>query len=307
MTPSAPASRIARRHLGFWMPLAAALAFGAEARADDRKACDAAYDQAQTYRDGNKLLQAREQMRICARATCPASMVRDCVGWLAETERAIPSVVVVATDAVNALVANVKVTVDGAGAARPVDGTSWDIDPGSHTFTFAAADGTKVDKTVLVLEGQRSQRVAVTLGQPTAPAPAPGPPPQPATPPPAAAPASPGPESPSAGSPLKTIGYVAGGLGVAGLVVGGVFGAMALSTKGSNCPTETTCAPGTASRALGQGTVSTVGFVAGGVLAAGGLTLVLLAPGPSDAHGAFLRASPAVGSNEAGLVLSGGW
>ncbi|MGH7440310.1 MAG: hypothetical protein ACRENE_31845 [Polyangiaceae bacterium] len=302
-TAAQTARRMGAAHLLLGLLLAPALLVSREARADDRKACDAAYDQAQTYRDGKKLVLAREQLRICARSTCPSSMVRDCTGWLADTEHSIPSVIAVATDASGGFVGGVKVTLDAETTPRTVDGTSWDVDPGTHKFTFVLPDGTKVDKTVLVIESQKNQRVAVTLGASAPPTPAPA-----SSAPVAGAPATtPEPGHGSSGSPLKTVGFVVAGVGAAGLVVGAVFGSMALATKGSNCPTESTCAPGTASQALGQGTVSTVGFVAGGVLAAGGVALVLLAPKHADATGATLQAAPAVGSSQAGVILRGSW
>lgn len=299
MTSEQNAVRLARRIsavAGASMVLTAA----GPALAQDRAACDAAYDQAQTFRDQKKLTLAREQLRVCARSTCPRSMVKDCVGWLAETERAIPSVVLVATDASGSAMASVKVTIDGAGTPRALDGTSWDVDPGSHTFSFVAPDGTKADKSVMVVEGQRDQRVSVAFT--AAPKPAAVPEPVP-TPTPASAPE---PAASPTSFPYKTVGFVTGGVGVAGLVAGSIFGAMALSTKGSNCPTETTCAPGTAQKALEQGTVSTVAFVAGGVLAAAGVTLVLLAP-KSDSGSARIEATPTLATGAGGILVRGNW
>jgi hypothetical protein len=283
------------------------------AHATDLKTCDAAYDQAQTLRDARKLASARGPLLLCARATCPAFMAKDCTTWLGEIESRIPSVVLVALDAAGAAVPNVAAAMDGA-TARKLDGTSWDVDPGQHTFTFILPDGAKVDRPFLVVEGQKDQRVVVTVATPP-PATAPPAAPVPVTPVPAipapdslGAPVAPVAEKPvspvSTAFPYRVVGFVSLGLGVAGVAVGAIFGAEALSTKSAHC-IGTACAPGYAGTALDQGTVSTVGFVAGGLLAAAGLTLVLVAPkkNPSSVR---LDASVLSGPNR-GLRLRATW
>ena len=287
-------------------PFAVAFLLASTARASDLKTCDAAYDEAQTLRDARKLASARDALLVCARATCPAFMAKDCRTWLGEVEPRIPSVVLVALDATGVAVPNVSAAIDGA-AARKLDGTSWDVDPGQHTFTFVLPDGTRVDRPFLVIEGQKEQRVAVTVAAAPAAA-APLAAPMPVTPRPDSlvGPVAPVIEKPSSsGFPYRTVGFVSLGLGVAGVAIGAVFGAEALSTKSDHC-IGTACDPGYASTALEQGTASTVGFVAGGVLAAAGLTLVLLAPSKKNPRSPRLDASPLSGSSH-GLRLRVTW
>jgi hypothetical protein len=85
------------------------------------------------------------------------------------------------------------------------------------------------------------------------------------------------------GMPMRIAGFVALGLGGAALILGGVTGGLAMGKHGDleeACP-EGRC-PADQQSNLDSfhtlGTVSTVGFVVGGVLAAGGLVLVLVAP-----------------------------
>jgi len=290
-------------------PCFVAAGSASKAYADDRQACEASYDQAQTLRDAKKLVAARDQLRICARATCPPSVVKDCTSWLGETESRIPSVVVMASDGSGASLQGVSVGIDGA-MSRKLDGTSWDLDPGQHTFTFVSLDGTRVEKSVLVFEAQKAQRVSVILGgAPSVAAP-------PMVVAPVAAPGTPGSpavlattEQPTShpGFAYKTVGYAVAGVGVAGLIVGGVAGGLALSTKSSDCPTETTCSGSSAQTALHEGTASTVGFIAGGVLTAAGLTLVLVAPKRAAEHVTRIEAAPLIGASSTGLMLSGRW
>jgi hypothetical protein len=244
------------------------------------KVCDASYDQAQTFRDAKKLLEARDQLRVCAGATCSASVVKECTTWLSEIEPRIPSVQLVATDASGAVLPNVTATVDASPVPRNVDGTSWDVDPGQHTFTVTGPDGAKVAKTAVVLEAQKDQRIIVPL---TAPEPR------------------------RAGKSLwRPVGYAVGAVGVAGVIVGAVVGGVALSEKGSDCPTNLGCKPaGTASSIHTLGTVSTIGFVAGGILVAGGVAMVLFAPSKSEP--ATASVAPLVGPGAGGLLLTGRW
>lgn len=85
-------------------------------------------------------------------------------------------------------------------------------------------------------------------------------------------------------SPLRTAGFVTVGVGAVGLVVGGVFGAMAMSKNdeaASLCEGKACSSPRAlelTDSARSSAGVSTAAFVVGGVLAAGGVTLILLAP-----------------------------
>ena len=98
------------------------------------------------------------------------------------------------------------------------------------------------------------------------------------------------------------------GAGVVGLGVGAVTGILAIgkhSTLSNEC-TNGTCGAG-AQNDLdsyhSMGTISTIGFVAGGVLAAGGLVIFLTAPhAASSAPTTGLRLTPFVGPGSVGAV-----
>ncbi len=99
----------------------------------------------------------------------------------------------------------------------------------------------------------------------------------------------PAPPPPPKGSPssMRTWGYVAGATGVGALVAGIV---LALVAKSKNDDAARSCvgqactdprALTLSDQAAGLATAADVAFVAGGVLVAGGLTLVLLSPSPN--------------------------
>lgn len=121
-------------------------------------------------------------------------------------------------------------------------------------------------------------------------------------------------ESSSPGSTQRLLGYVVGGVGVAGLAVGTIF---TLQSKSKNddalkicvnnpnmCPADQQAQHATlVSQATDAQTISIIGFVAGGAALATGLILVLTAPSASTA--ADLRVLPLVGPGEQGIAFAG--
>src|SRR5260370_27645860 len=102
----------------------------------------------------------------------------------------------------------------------------------------------------------------------------------------------------SSGGGQRTLGWVGLGVGVAGLAAGAITGILAMS---KHSDLQTPCANGCPASAQGDldsyhtlGTLSTVGFIAGGVLSAAGLVLVITAPHDSAAA-AGPRAMPYIG------------
>ncbi|MDB4992916.1 MAG: hypothetical protein JWM74_348 [Myxococcaceae bacterium] len=132
---------------------------------------------------------------------------------------------------------------------------------------------------------------------------------------------SPAPEPPRGGT-QRTIALIVGGVGIAGLAVGGVAGLMAISKHDdakARCEDPKRC-PDADSAALwtdatSAGTVSTIGFVAGGVALAGAAVLWLTAPSgsssatraksPASSTVSSWRVAPSVASNGGGLFVLG--
>jgi hypothetical protein len=291
--------------------------------------CSDNYTRAQILRNEHKLLQARDALRVCAQTSCKDFIVKDCTTWLDQVQAGLPSVVPVATDEAGNDVANVRVSMDGVILLQKIEGSSVEVNPGPHTFTFESSGGTRVDRQVVVSEGEKNKRISVSVARvgapaaapvstsPPAPTPASPPVPTPASPPeptvsaaplPAAASAATAPSSSdaSSGPPWKTIGLVTGGVGVVGLAIGTVFGLQASSEKnGAGCNSNSHCpdaaAAGKLQDAKNSADLSTVFFVVGGVLGAGGLAMWIFAPSSG------VQASPSVGKSFAGVELKGSW
>jgi hypothetical protein len=111
-------------------------------------------------------------------------------------------------------------------------------------------------------------------------------------------------------APWRTVGLASAGVGVVAIGVGSVFGVMAKSKRDDSYAQPGGCVnddcPPAAARtredARSAGNTATVFFVAGGILAAAGVTMFLVAPAPS-AHA--LRVAPSVAQTDARLTLEG--
>jgi hypothetical protein len=281
--------------------LAAAVTVSIASYADDKAMCLDAASKGQTLRDEHKLVEARDRFRACARQECPSLVQQDCGRWLGEVERDLPTVVITAKDGGGTDRVDVKVSLDGQPFADKLDGQAVAIDPGRHLMHFETADGARVDRLVLVKEGERNQTVEVVLGvavDPTKKA---------AT------------ESGSLSGvavaahgggtgPWRTVGWVLGGVGVAGLGVGAVFGVLAIGDKSSAHCNAGICANTDAlNSAKSAATGANVGLIAGGVLLATGVGLVLFAPRSREASTPVAVIAPAVGPGLGGVALEGRW
>lgn len=201
-----------------------------------------------------------------------------------------------------------KATLDGEPIALA---TPVAVDPGSHRVVVTATGMRDAQATVAISERQRLD-VPVAL-EPVASAPAPnGAVPTTPAPPPGSSDAVPDRSAPSEPSPFpwKTVGLVAGGIGVVGLGVGTYFGLDAKSkndqSNSSGCSNNDCTASAAAIRrdAISAGNTSTLLFVAGGLLVAGGAALWLLAPS-GGRDGVAITATPWLGGG--GLAAHGTW
>jgi hypothetical protein len=204
-----------------------------------------------------------------------------------------------------ARVAGLVVKRDGEAMREAQWGSQVAVDPGKHTVEASAPGKLTWTTTQDVQAPGTSTTVHVEA---LADAPVVVPPPGAGLP--AIPPTTPGSDTPTPASPLKTVGLIVGGVGVAGLAAGGIFGFLALSKNssansghcGGSLGGANQCdATGVSLRsdAVTFGNISTIAFIAGGVLAAGGATLWLVAP---SGH---VQAAPAMGQNGGGVLVRG--
>jgi hypothetical protein len=294
-----------------WMVAASLVIAHETAHAADPTTADclAASDASLKAGNEHKLRAERGQLLVCAAASCPADIRKDCMSRVEEVNPQIPTIAFAAKDATGADLSAVTVTMDGEVLTERLEGTALSIDPGEHKFTFETAGRAPVSMSLVIQQGQKDRRELVTFGAPTSLAVAVPPPQATVAEPPALTPAG-GAVSQGLGT-QKILAIVAGGIGLAGLGVGTGFGIVALSKKSSAqgiCPTAECPTPAGVndwSSAVSAGNVSTVGFVLGGVGIAGAAVLWFTAPRSTGASAG--AASARVGLGPGGISLKGTW
>ncbi len=272
------------------------------AAADATKAeCIAASENAQDLRHAGKLRESRTRATVCIEASCPGLVREDCARLVDELDKAMPTIVFEVKDSAGNDVSPVRVTMDGQPLTDQLGGTPMPVDPGGHRFVFEADFLPSTEKTMVLREGEKNRHEQIVLGG-VAVASA------------SSQEASPTKAASTDGSSQRTIGLVLGGAGVAGVVVGSIFGLVASSawsSSQSECASPTNC-PSHAKAvtdhdsATSAGTISTIGFLAGGALLGTGAVLFFTAPSKHESSSAaHLEIAPRIGSESGGLMLRG--
>lgn len=140
------------------------------AAAQDVEACLEAHERAYVARDAGDMLTTTAELRLCAASDCPPLVQRDCVEWLADVERSIPTVLV-------------KITVEGSDKKPErfwIDDIEMDVpdeplklNPGNHVFRATARVGSEMltrELSVLVQPSVRRQQITLDISEDPPPA-----------------------------------------------------------------------------------------------------------------------------------------
>jgi hypothetical protein len=201
--------------------------------------------------------------------------------------------------------------VEVDGTALPVDqwGTEQVIDPGHHVVTAHAPRRHPWSSAVDIGPERDVQTVTVgalvleTSDAPTA---------SPVASPPPATDATPAPDTSTPGAWKRPAGWIVGGVGLAAVGVGAVFGVMAISKSNdakSKCSPSSCTDPTAVSEnqdAKTAATISDVAIGAGVAAVAVGAWFLLTAPSAPSASSA-LPIMPFVGREHAGIALIRAW
>ena len=188
--------------------------------------------------------------------------------------------------------AEVSLSLDGTPVSSALVGVPRPVDPGAHTLV--GTRGAERQQVSFTVAEAAHPHVALTFAPGGA----------------AASPVdatTPGPGEAASDRPRstqRTWGWVTVGVGAAGLVFGGVTGGLVLSKKSDfdaehHC-NDSACGPSQQSNVDSYNsmrTLSTVGFIAGGVVAATGIVILLTAPSQKPASTTALW----VGASGAGV------
>ncbi len=195
----------------------------------------------------------------------------------------------------------VEVTRDGKVLEAGSYGVSIPIDPGHHVIEATAPGHNPLHKEIDVAGNGAKASVTVTLTAQATAATTPTGPQRPE-------------EAPDSGrgNGMRAAGLATAGVGVAGLVVGAIFGGLAMGKKSDalpNCTADLSRCNATGKAAIDDAftfaTVSTIAFIAGGALAAGGLILFFAAPKAHSKESAALTIRLGSSGGPLGLTLGG--
>jgi len=142
--------------------LVAALLAPSTARAD-AASCVAASDLGQKLRDDGHLVASRAQFATCAQESCPTPVRGDCVRWLEDVDRRLPTIVIAAT-AGGRDTSDVRVSIDGALVKSRLDGGAIPLDPGEHRIRYEHAGDPPVQDTFVLREGEKDRALRVRFG-----------------------------------------------------------------------------------------------------------------------------------------------
>jgi hypothetical protein len=186
---------------------------------------------------------------------------------------------------------DVTISIDGVTVASDLVGEPRPVNPGAHSVVGTRA-GERQQLSVEVAEAEQKPVVLRFAGSANATAAVP----TAAVPPSQGVLAQPVPtQDRPRGSTQRLIGFVTLGVGGAGLLLGAVTGVVAMGkesdlSENPRCANNE-CGPSQQDQVDSYNSlrsVSTVGFIAGGVLAATGVVLVLTSPSrPASAHAAL--------------------
>ncbi|MGD0530415.1 MAG: hypothetical protein ABSE49_35095 [Polyangiaceae bacterium] len=288
------------------------------AAAPDPGGCADAKEQAASLREVKKLRDARAQLQICAAKACPAAVRADCNRRLTSTTAAIPTLVLDVKDEDGKVLQGAQLSMDGIVVSEHLDGKAVEVDSGGHTFKLELAGHVPLTVQLTMREGEKERHQAVVMlaAEPAPPEAAPPPPPA-AVPTPAPATVESAPPAGPARSTAQTVGIAGIALGTAGLIFGGVYGVVTISawqTQQNDCSSVQSCsnhagAVSAHSSIQSDGTIATVGIVAGGILAAGGIGLYLMGAHPSESSPGptttSLIVAPALSPGSGGLSMLG--
>lgn len=248
--------------------LVAAIAGGSrDARADEasdaKAACASRAEHGQRTKLDGHLRAAREDFLACAQDACPDAVRKACTDWLSETERGLPTVVVVVRRANGVNAAPAKAWIDD-GEIDAASGRATPVDPGSHVVRARDASGAEASTQFVAVEGRKAEVVAISIASA------------------ASVPA----DAERPRSTFTTGRYIALGIAGAGLLGLGAGGLLALSAQSRYDDSAAFCsgnqcdAPGLAIRQEGidRANVATVVSLVSLVAVATGVVLWLVTP-----------------------------
>ena len=147
------------------LALSATPAWSQAAHPRDEDACQTTRKDAKTREQDGALLAAKALLRSCAQNPCSKFVRQQCANRYNKLDMDTPTVVLVVSDAAGATRSDVQVRVDGEPFASQIDGSSLQIDPGMHDFSFVVDGHVIATEKILIVQGQRNRFITATIGK----------------------------------------------------------------------------------------------------------------------------------------------
>jgi hypothetical protein len=147
----------------FGLMLWAVLLLPVLARAESKEACVSAYENAQLHRLHGQYVAAREALLVCVQPSCPNLLRGDCVNWLSEVDKSLPSLVFAVTDLRGNDLPDARVYANGKLLEGWENGRAQPFDPGVYTLRFEAPDREPAEQTLTVREAEKNRLVRARL------------------------------------------------------------------------------------------------------------------------------------------------
>jgi len=185
---------------------------------------------------------------------------------------------------------------DGKEIGKGALGSPFAVDPGPHTLEATAPGYSVWSTTVIVGKDGDLQIATIPILQKSVDPPRPG-----------------GPVTePAPSSPLRPVAFAIGGVGAAGIVVGSIFGGLAIGDTNKAkelCPNKV-CAPGGEGRAKvdaasTKALISTLGIGVGAAALATGVVLFVVSGSAAKKAESAARLVPTAGPDGGGITLLG--
>ena len=127
----------------------------------DGSACATTAEEAQELRTEHKLREAQQKLLTCAQPTCPAIVRTDCMQWLSEVEKAMPTVVIKASGPTYREIIAVRVWLDGVLLFDRLNGLAHPVNPGVHQFRYEVDGMIPIEEQVVIREGEERRMLVV--------------------------------------------------------------------------------------------------------------------------------------------------
>jgi hypothetical protein len=147
--------------LALWIGLSSGSALAAQ---DAVVACLSDHVEGQELRQDGKLLESRAAFRRCSARQCPKQVIRDCMAWLDELQRQVPSVSFRVTSD-RASREDARVFIDEAPVLDWARGKAVDVNPGTHRLRVVLPPFEPYQTQLVVNEGDQFRILDIEFTQ----------------------------------------------------------------------------------------------------------------------------------------------